>query len=65
MRAVYDQKAQTIYIYVNEGKDVFSDEIVPDLVFADYNVNNDLIGIEIVGIEKLEDITKLVDIGEG
>lgn len=58
MRAVYDKKAQTIYIHVNEGKDVFSDELVSDLIFADYDRNNDIVGIEIVGVDEFTDVSK-------
>ncbi len=62
MRAVYDQVAQTVYIYVNGGKVVFSDEVVPDLAWADYDKNDSLVGVEIVGVDEFSDLTKLVDI---
>ena len=52
MRAVYDQVAQTVYIYVNGGKVVFSDEVVPDLAWADYDKNDSLVGVEIVGVDE-------------
>ena len=65
MRAVYDQVSQTVYIYVNGGKVTFSDEVVPDLVWADYGRNNDLIGVEIVGVDEFSDVSKVKDLTEG
>ncbi|MBU0976797.1 MAG: DUF2283 domain-containing protein [Nanoarchaeota archaeon] len=63
MRATYDKQAQAIYIYVTnaEDKSVFSDEAVPDLVFTDYGINDELIGIEIVGVDELIDVTELIN----
>lgn len=65
MRAVYDQVSQTVYIYVNGGITASSDELVPDLVFADYDRSGGIIGIEVVGIDEFSDMSKLKDLTEG
>ena len=62
MRAVYDQKAQTLYVYVSEERVSFSDELISDLVFADYDKDRNIVGVEILGVDEFIDMSKFKDL---
>ncbi len=51
MKVSYDRVADAIYIYLTSAKIVESETIYPDLVY-DYDENNLLVGVEILGIQK-------------
>lgn len=59
VRMRYSQEADAIYIRLNENKIVNSDEISDGLI-ADYDENEDIVGIEILWASEKADIDQLI-----
>lgn len=51
MRLRVDQKNDTLYFRLNESSIVESEEVKPGVVL-DYDANNNVVGIEILGLSK-------------
>lgn len=57
----YDRGAKAIYIKLRnipDGGVDHTEELVPDTVMIDKTKSGEIVGIEVVGIENLEDITE-------
>ena len=60
MRVRYDPIAQALYIKILEGnykRKPGVEELVEDTVFIDKTTLGQIIGIEVLGVESIEDIT--------
>ena len=58
MKVTYDSKAQALYIKLFNTKHGISEELVGDVVILDKTEFGQIYGIEVLGVEKVEDITK-------
>ena len=56
-----DGTLEAVYIRVNDGKVAKTDEIIEDILLADYNSTGKLLGVEILAPVKLAKITKLIE----
>lgn len=56
-----DGTLEAVYICVGDGKVARTEEIIEDILLADYNRRGDLVGIEILAPVKIQRITSLVD----
>ncbi len=55
MKVTYDEEVQAMYIKVSKGK--IEDTVkYSDLVYLDFGKNKKLIGIEILGVMKIDNI---------
>lgn len=58
MRVTYDSRAQAMYFKFKErGANGRTEELVPDTVIIDKTADGEISGIEILGVEAVEDIT--------
>ena len=56
-----DGTLEAAYIRFQEGKVAKTREIIKDVLLADYNSRNELLGIEMLAPVRLSDLTNLVD----
>jgi uncharacterized protein YuzE len=56
-----DGKIESLYIRFGNGKVKRTSEVIEDTVIADYDGNDNLLGIEILAPVKLSELAKLVD----
>lgn len=52
---------EAVYITLHDEPSVRTEEVVEDVLFADYNAAGELIGIEILAPVRLGDLTHLVE----
>lgn len=58
MKVTYDRKAKAMYFELMErGPDGITEELVPDEVIIDKTISGQIAGVEILGVEGIEDIT--------
>ncbi|MEM1610106.1 MAG: DUF2283 domain-containing protein [Sulfolobales archaeon] len=63
MRVRYERFSDALYIKIKEGEVADSEEIAPGII-VDYDINGDIIGVEILWFSKRRiDLNKLVTEG--
>jgi uncharacterized protein YuzE len=50
MRVQFDEKADAIYLRLDESQVVESEEVHPDIIL-DFNENNEVVGIEVLRVK--------------
>ena len=55
-----DGTIEAAYVRLKEGKVAKTEEIVSDVLLADYNIRGALLGIEILAPVKIADLAKLI-----
>jgi hypothetical protein len=58
-----DGSLDAAYLRFSRAKVVRTDEVVEELLLADYDAKGRLVGIEILGPVRLKDVASLVDAG--
>ena len=59
MKVTYDREAKAMYFKLLErGLDGTTEELVPDEVIIDKTILGQIAGVEILGVEGIEDITR-------
>ena len=59
MKVTYDREARAMYFkFMERGLDGTTEELIPDEVVIDRNVSGQISGIEILGVDFIEDITR-------
>jgi len=59
MKVTYDRKAEAMYFkFVERGINGSTEELIPDVVIVDKTSLGEIAGIEILGVEFIEDITR-------
>jgi len=60
VKVTYDREAQALYIYIAEGLEHgTTEELIPDTVMLDRSKLGVITGIEVLCVDKLEDITRI------
>ena len=60
MNVTYDTEAEAMYFkFSDRGKDGYCEELIEDVVILDRNKGGEITGIEILNVEKIEDITRI------
>ncbi len=58
MKVTYDQEARAMYLsFCKRGISGTTEELIPDQVIIDKTVRGKIAGIEILGVDSIEDIT--------
>ena len=61
MKVHFDEKADAVYVRLDDSKIVGSEEVQPNVIL-DFNEKNDVVGIEILGVKSrvsLESLKKM------
>ena len=59
MKVTYDREAKAMYFeFMERGIDGKTEELIPDEVIIDKTLAGQIAGIEILGVESIEDITR-------
>ncbi len=61
MKVHFDEKADAVYVRLDDSKIVGSEEVQPNIIL-DFNEKNDVVGIEILGVKSrvpLESLRKM------
>lgn len=59
MKVTYDRKAKAMYFkFLKKGIDGTTEELIKDEVIIDKTKTGQIAGIEILGVDNIEDITK-------
>ena len=57
MKVTYDREAKAMYFeFTRRGTDGTTEELVPDMVIVDKTASGKIAGVEILGVESIEDI---------
>ena len=61
MKVQFDEKADAVYLRLDDSEIVVSEEVQPSVIL-DFNERNDVVGIEILGVKRrvsLEGLRKM------
>lgn len=56
----YDPEARAAYVRLHKGRVVRTDEVIVDEVWADYDADGQLLGLEILGVKE-RNLSKLLE----